>query len=231
MTVPLVLLPMLALAASPQLQGAIISGTGGTLTITRMPIATANGTIYRDITIQLQADENGNVSFAGGKPRQSAPPSAAQPTPVPGEPGLAEVQPLTQAPSKPIKVQQFKVGTYQGADGSLMKLVGGGNALLEGVPVWTFTAISGASAISSATWYEGLISDNPRHRKIQNAGITSLDYSYGTSDEGESRSFGAGALIGATMTGSTLTLVGFHKGCCSNGPVPTASLTYTYIGR
>lgn len=233
----LVLVSNAALAASPQLQGAIIVGSGGTLTITRMPITTANGIIYRDVTIQLQADENGNVSFARGRPGSPAPASSslAQPTPSAGEPvarepGLAEVQPLTQAPSKPVKVQEFRVGTYRGDDGSLMKLVGGGKAVLEGVPIWTFTAIDGSAAITSATWYEGLITDNPRQRKIQNAGITSLDYSYGTSDEGESRIFGAGALIGATMTGSTLTVVSFHKGCC-NGAVPTASLTYTYVGR
>ena len=238
-----------AFAATPQLENANIEGQGGTLTITRMPINTPTGTIYRDVVIQLQADDAGNVTFARGRlPAPASPaPAVAGRTPAPStlpeptvsgggaltqtEPGLSEVQPLTVSPSKPVKVQQFKEGTYQGNDGSLVHVTGGGNALLEGVPVWTLSSIGGSGALTSATWYEGLISDNPRERIIKRAGITSLDYAYGTSDQGDSGSFGSGALLGATQTGDTLTIVSYHRGCCSNGREPSASLTYKFIGR
>ena len=240
-----------ARAATPQLENANIEGQGGTLTITRMPIKTPSGTIYRDVVIQLQADDAGNVTFARGRlpatsgatiaGRAPAPANSPVTPPEPTvsgggaltqtEPGLAEVQPLTVSPSKPVKVQQFKAGTYQGNDGSLVHVTGGGNALLEGVPVWTLTAIGGSGALTSAIWYEGLISDNPRERVIKRAGITSLDYAYGTSDQGDGGSFGSGALLGATQTGDTLTIVSYHHGCCSNGREPTASLTYKFIGR
>ena len=238
-----------AFAATPQLENANIEGQAGTLTITRMPIKTPTGTIYRDVVIQLQADDAGNVTFARGRlpsppasgaavaGRAPAPAAPPEPTVTGGgtltqnEPGLSEVQPLTVSPSKPVKVQQFKEGTYQGNDGSLVHVTGGGNALLEGVPVWTLSAIGGSAALTSATWYEGLISDNPRERIIKRAGITSLDFAYGTSDQGDSGSFGSGALLGATQTGDTLTIVSYHRGCCSNGREPSASLTYKFIGR
>ena len=112
-----------------------------------------------------------------------------------------------------------------------MSVVGGSNALLEGVPVWTLKPLGNAGgALSDATWYEGLIDDNPRRHLIKNAGITSLDWAYGTSGSGDGL-FGSGALIGATQTGNTLTIVSFHHGCCSNSPEIRGTLTYTYTGR
>ncbi len=227
-----------AQSAEPRLQDAVIKAKGDTITISRLPIRTPSGTIYRDVTIQLHASEDGRVTLAtDGAGRALA--GAASPAPSrqvalravpsgaapPAEPGAIE---LPQRPSPPIVFQRFTAGTYTTPDGSLVQLQDRGRDLIHGVPSWS---LSGDGPISSATFYSGPPRLNPRSRRLARAGITSEQYAYGTSDSGTGDVFGSGALIGVVQNGRTLRVVSFHHGCCTDEDEPTSSVTYTLVGR
>ena len=50
--------------AITRLQDATVVARGTTIRITRLPIHTAGGTIYRDVTIELHVDQQGRVTLA-----------------------------------------------------------------------------------------------------------------------------------------------------------------------
>jgi hypothetical protein len=207
------LLAGFAQAAEPRLQDATIKGSGGTITISRLPVRTSHGTIYRDVTIELSVDEDGRVHFATGAPT------------TPGKPSPA----LVQAPSLPPRPQHFRPGTYEGSDGALMHLTV--TTQPDGPPAWHLSTLrAGSGTIEAASWQEGAIAENSHADIIRRAGITSQDYSYGLS-EGGSGAFGDGALLGAAQNGPTLVIVGFRHGCCTNMPVPAARRGFTFVGR
>jgi hypothetical protein len=209
-----------AQAAEPALQDATITGHGGTITISRLPVHTSHGTIYRDVTIELSVDEAGNVHFATGAAGAPGGPAGQGPM----------VQPaLVQAPSVPPTTQHFRPGTFESADGALMQLRL--RTASDGSQSWHFSTIrAGGSPIEEASWQEGAIADNPHAAIIRRAGIVSQAYSYGES-EGGSDAFTDGALLGATESGDTLTIVSFRHGCCTNTPKPSASWTLSWAGR
>ena len=65
--------PADAATPTPYLQDSTIVGSGGTLTITDMPVQTSTGSlVYKDVTIQLNAATNGNVTIAPGFPKEQA---------------------------------------------------------------------------------------------------------------------------------------------------------------
>ncbi len=217
--------------ATTRLQDAVVVAKGSTISITRLPIHTANGTIFRDVTIQLQVDSQGHVTLAtdaAGRAVAAGMPPAA--VPLPSVPSGAPIE-LAQRPSPPIVMQIFRAGTYAAPDGGLVRVEDRGNDLINHVPMWTLSA-DGASGLGSATWYSGPPQMNPRYRRLRTAGITDTSYAYGTSDSGTADLFGSGALIGVQQIGpSALRIVSFKHGCCTDMDAPTASLTLTYQGR
>ena len=226
--------------ATTRLQDAQLVARGNTIAITRLPIHTAHGTIYRDVTIELQVDAQGHVTLATDAAGRVV--AAGMPaTPLPARPSATAPQialrsvpsgqpiELPQAPSEPITYQRFTPGTYTAADGSLIQVQDRGMDLIHHVPAWTLTSPTGA-AITTATWYSGPPFLNPRSRRLKRANITGTQFAYGTSDEGSSPVFGSGALIGVREAGRTLTIVSFHHGCCTDEPEPVATLTFTRLG-
>ncbi len=207
-----------------------------TITISRLPIRTATGTILRDVTIELHATADGRVTLAtdgaGRALASSAPPGSANQVALRAVPSGTAQEPnaieLPQRPSPPIVFQHFTAGTYTTPDGSLVQLQDRGQDLVHGVPMWS---LSGDGPIASATFYSGPPRLNPRSRRLRNAGLTGEEYAYGTSDSGSSDVFGSGALIGVQQNGATLRVVSFHHGCCSDSNEPTSSVTYTQVGR
>ncbi len=199
--------------AEPLLQDATIKGSGGTITISRLPVRTSHGIIYRDVTIQLSVDEEGRVRFATGAPAAS------------GKAGPA----LVQSPSLPPRPQHFRPGTYEGSDGSLMYLAV--TTPPDGPKAWHLSTLrAGSGTIETASWQEGAIAENRHADIIRRAGITSQDYSYGLS-EGGAEAFGDGALLGAAQNGPTLVVVSFRHGCCTNTPAPAARRGFTFVGK
>ena len=136
---------------------------------------------------------------------------------------------LPQQPSPPIVFQKFTPGTYTAADGSLIQVEDRGMDLIHHVPSWSLSSPTGA-AITSAVWWSGPPFLSPRSNRLKRAQITGTDYAYGVSDEGSSSVFGTGALIGVKQVGSTLQIVSFHHGCCTDEEQPVGTLTFTKVG-
>jgi hypothetical protein len=222
--------------AEPRLQDATVVARGGTITISRLPIRTASGVIYRDVTIELHVDAAGRVTLAtdgagralAGRGAAAGPRVALQAVPSGTAAPEAGAIELPQRASPPTVFQHFTAGTYTTAGGSLVTLQDRGRDLVHGVPAWTLT---GDGPIASATFYSGPPRLNPRLARLQRAGITAEDYAYGTSDAGSEGVFGSGALIGVAQDGKTLRVVSFHHGCCTDYDHPTGSVTYTYVGH
>jgi hypothetical protein len=60
----------LAATPTPYLQDSTIVGSSGTLTATDVPVETSTGSlIYKDVTIELSAATNGNLTIASGDPK------------------------------------------------------------------------------------------------------------------------------------------------------------------
>ena len=226
----LLALPAAAQEATTRLQDAVVSARGSTISIRRLPIHTATGTIYRDVTIELRVDSQGRVSLAtdsAGRvvaPGMPAPPAQVALQSVPSG---APVE-LPQRPSAPIVMQIFRAGTYTAPDGSFVHVSDRGNDLVHHLPAWSLSADGGV--LASALWWSGPPEMNPKHARLKDADITGTDYAYGVSDTGNSEMFGSGVLIGVAQQGNTLRIVSYHHGCCSDQTTPVASLTYSYVG-
>ncbi len=239
--------------ATTNLKDATVVARGTTIRITRLPIHTAAGTIYRDVTIELHVDQQGRVTLAtdsAGRAMAAGVPAGAAPergaggpvSPASGParvalqsvpsgqaaPGAGAIE-LPQQPSPPIVYQTFTPGTYTAADGSLIQVESRGMDLIHHVPAWSLSSPTGA-AITSAVWWSGPPFLSPRSNRLRRAQITGTDYAYGVSDEGSGGVFGTGALIGVKQVGRTLEIVSFHHGCCTDEEQPVAMLSFTRIG-
>ncbi len=225
--------------ATTRLQDAQLVASGNTITISRLPIRTAHGTLFRDVTIELQVDAQGHVTLAtdsAGHAIASGMPAAAPAAPaqvalraVPSGQKPEQRLELAQRPSAPIVFQHFTPGTYTGADGSLIQVQDRGMDMVHHVPSWGLSSPTGA-AITAATWYSGPPFLNPRSSRLQRARITSTAFAYGIADEGGGGVFGTGALIGVRQDGPKLIIASFHHGCCTDEAEPVATLTFTRLG-
>jgi hypothetical protein len=224
--------PALAQTTLPRLQDATVVAKNGTISITRLPIQTPHGTIYRDITIELRVDATGHVTLTNAvpPPSPSAPAQMALPAVPSNTPAHQAAVDLPQQASPPVVYQHFTAGLYTAADGSLVQLQNRGMDLIHNVPMWTLKSADGTGAIDELTFYSGPPWLNPRAGLLKRAGITSQDFAYGTSDSGSGRMFGTGALIGVAQDGKTLRVVSFHHGCCANADTPSAELRFTRMG-
>jgi hypothetical protein len=220
--------------ATTRLQDATVVARDSTISITRLPIHTPNGTIYRDVTIELQVDAQGHVTLATNNAGRQGVPGVA---PAPGGQVALQSVPsggpanlpieLPQRESPPIVMQIFRAGTYSAPDGSLAHVQDRGNDLVHHVPLWSIAGDGGP--IVSAQWYSGPPFMNPRYKRLRAAEITSTDYAYGLTDAGSEGPFGSNAVIGVRQEGTNLRIVSFRHGCCSETSQPVASVLYTYV--
>jgi hypothetical protein len=194
-------------------QQASLTGTTNAINATNIPVVTSTGAVvYLNAKIQFNADANGNLTIASGFPQIS--------------------------PSPTLLTSGFKAGTYVGpstvAGGNAKITVSGPGVTDGGATMWSLTVASGGSSStypSSAIWYTGAIANNPNSARISQAGITSTAFSYGTSGAlGPNNCpwWFNGALIGASQTGNTLTLV-TYSGCSGDSATPADQITYTLV--
>lgn len=183
----------------PQFQYSAITGSGNTITATRVPITTSSGqVVYQDIVLQFDNDGNGNLTLMAGYPIMS--------------------------PSPNLLVSSFQAGKYVGpsnvAKGKASITVSGPGVVNGGSTAWSMLTTADADACTypvSATWYVGPIENNPLAARLKKVGITSTAWSYGVSGGGIASScggseyfhWGNGSIVGMSQVGDTITFASF----------------------
>jgi hypothetical protein len=189
------------------LQFSTLTGSGNTVTATWVPVVTAKGTIYKDITLLFDVDSAGTLTIAPGYPEVVASPS-----------------PL---------VSSFKAGEYVGP-GSMsnwLMTVSGPGVTTGGATEWSLAAVAGVPNYTypaSGTWYVGPIASNPFAARLKTAGITSTAWSYGIAGSATycgCPDWQSNTLIGVSQTGNALTIVSFTKNAVDHNE-PVDQITY-----
>jgi len=198
-------------------QNATLTSSGSTITATRVPVMISSTLIiYVDMTMQFNADANGNLTMA---------------------PGFPQI-----VPSPTLLTGNFKAGTYVAPStmfgGKGLFTVDGPGVSDGGATAWSLATASGASSNTSpqsAAWYVGPIANNPYADRIKNAGITSTAYTYGIAYDGLCCGPGwgygnsNGALIGVSRVGNTITMVSFTYGGNKDTSTPVSQMTLTLV--
>lgn len=207
-----------ALAAAAQAQTppyalfqySTLTASGNAITATWVPIVTANGTVYKNVTFLFDVDASGDLTLAAGYPQV--------------------------VPSPVVVVSSFKAGNYVGpstfGNGQFDITVSGPGVRSGGNTEWSLATTSGAYPYtypSSATWYVGPIASNPLAARLKAAGITSTAMSYGTATSGcECGQWGGNTLIGVSQIGGSITFTSFTLNGVDSGE-PVDQITYTPV--
>lgn len=193
-----------------EFQYATLTGANNTINATRVPIVTAGGTSYQDLTINLEVGANGQVSLGT----------------------------LTAVASPATQTAGFIAGTYVGPSnvcgGGATITVSGPGVGTGGTTIWTVQSAPGASGCTypaSGYWYVDAPTDsnNPLFARLKTASITSAEYSYGLLGPGGSGGgwFDGGAILGASQSGNSITFVSYSFDVVNDQSTPGGQITYT----
>lgn len=190
----------------PFLEDSSIYGTASVITVSRVPIKTADGIIYKDLTLTLASvDSNGTLK------------------------GTAKV---TQVVSPPLPTGSLMAGVYGRSDDTRnqFQLSGPGALGNTGEAIWTMVTVAGSPCSSPAVIYTGKLQQNPLYARLQAAGIKDTTYDYGVISSGAAcgEPWGQDYLIGLQQLGSQLVISSFT----SNGQdqsTPVARYVYNQI--
>jgi hypothetical protein len=180
-------------------QYATLTGSTNVINVTMLPVVTASGIVYKNVTVPLEVTVSnaGVVTLTTGTPTVVAAPTSivsnfvAGPYAGPGVTGTNETQLLTLA---------------------------GPGVTSGGATEWSVKTTPGATGCTfptTATFYVGPLPSNPLYPRLQKAGITSTAYSYGVMGsqvcdaEGASAWWYQGNIVGFSQTGNALTIVSF----------------------
>ena len=171
-------------------QDAGVATSTNTIDVTRVPVVNSKGTItYYDISLVFE--QSGS-----------------------GEPVLVSGSPVVATSAKPNSAN-FIAGTYIAPTGMFdnngIITVSGPSALAGGGTEWTLTLPSGAygeTYPNSAVWYVEPIASNPLAARIQKAGLTSTQYSYGVGNTFTDHWY-ENSLLGFSQSGNSLTITDF----------------------
>ena len=202
-----------ALTAYAQFQYATITGSTNILNVTMLPVVTAKGTIYKNLTLKVNVDANGDVTF--------------------------EAPSIVNA--KQILASSFKSGKYAGPssvnDGKNQITVTGPGVVAGGTTVWSAVSSSDPSVCSnpvSGTWYVGPIANNPLAARLKKAGITSTAYSWGVAGNpngpggcNPGLNWSNGSILGVSQTGNSITFSSFTSDASFDKNYPVDQITYT----
>lgn len=205
-------------APGPKFQYAAITGSGNTITISRVPVVNGSGqTVYQDMTIQFDSDGDGNLTVSSGSPVTSASPNLLTSSFQPGK----------------------YVGPKNAANGKASITVSGPGVVSGGSTAWSSTTNNDADPCSypvSATWYVGPLENNPMLGRLKKANITSTAWTYGITGGGIAFScggspyfnWGNGAIVGVSQTGNTITFASFTANSFDkDSPVDQITFTLT----
>lgn len=188
-----------------------IVGIGQTVTALRVPIETAAGTyVYKDVTIELNSDAKGNLTWATAEP--------------------------ISAVSPPLATSNVRAGVYvmtPTCPTCAIQIIGPTSIGDGGVGEWVITAVSGNTAALSppnpAIFYTGSLAASPLEARLKKAGLTSAQYVYavlGTSNYA-STNWTDNGLFGLRLVGNELVVTSFTD---TNGDhnVPVAQIIYMF---
>ena len=181
--------------ASPQdppyaeFQNSTLTGSGNTISTSRLPVVTSSGTDYFDVVLQFDVAADGTLTVSAGYPQVVKSPQTL--------------------------VGHFKAGTYLGPD-SPTELINVSNPGVAGggATVWSLGPASGASGClypNTATWYVvNALSASPLAARLKAAGITNtkLSYGIGSANCGSTR-WGTNSLLGFDQTGGSIAITSF----------------------
>jgi hypothetical protein len=192
-------------------QFSTITGSGNTIAATQLPVVTATGTIYQNVTLLFDVDSAGNLTLAPGYPM------------------------IVPSP-RPI-VSNFRAGTYVGPStilgGKATITVSGPSVGPGGSTQWAIAAANGADPCtypSSATWYVGPAANNPVAGRLKSVGITSTAVSYGTGGsqcDTDGDDWLKDSLLGFTQVGNMLTIYSYTFDTTGDSSKPLDQITYT----
>jgi len=194
-------------------QYSTLTGSGNTITANWVPVVTANGTIYENVTLLFDVDSSGNLTIAPGYPQMV----------------------MAQLP----RVTSFQAGTYVGPSsiygGQMIIIVSGPGIAPGGATEFALAAAAGANSNtfpSSGTWYVGTIANNPLAARLKAAGITSTAMAYGVGGSGcycsaDNYAWNQNVLMGASQVGNALTFYSFTDSNGKDYNEPLDQITYT----
>jgi len=197
-----------------QFQYATITGTNNVLNVTMLPVVTPKGTVYKNFTLQVSANAEGQIT----------------------------VESATAVPAPTTVVTAFKTGVYLGPSsinkGQNQITISGPGVVPGGTTVWSLTSSSDPNVCTypaSATWYVGSPTSlgNPLYARLKKAGITSTAYSYGSAGNLSNSScnpndaWSGGSLIGVSQTGNSITIASFTTLGFADQNSPKDQITYT----
>jgi len=189
-------------------QNSTLTGAGNTVTATWLPVITASGTSYVNLSIQFDVAPDGTLTVTPGYPQV--------------------------VPAPPILISKFRAGTYAGPsniyNGDFLVTVTGPGATVGGATEWSLAAASGASSCtypSDAWWYvfNGAMSQHPLATRLQAAGISQQTYKaymWGYSGDYSCNTvyWPTNTLLGLSQMGKTLSITSFtHSGQDQASPV------------
>lgn len=190
-------------------QYSTLTGSGNTVVATWVPVVTAKGTIYKDITLLFDVDSAGNLTLAPGYPEVVASPA--------------------------LTVSSFKAGKYVGPstilNGQATITVSGPGVTSGGATEWSLAAAPGAANCTyptTFTWYVGSLATNPLAARLKAAGITSTAWYYGVGTGVCYNDWYTNILIGISQVGNTLTIVSFTNNTGDHNE-PVDQITYTLV--
>lgn len=204
--------PTTSTTPEAEFQYSTLTGSGDTVLATRVPaIASTGATIYWDVTLLFDIDENGNLTLDPAYPQIVKSPNLITGNFVPGN----------------------YVGPSTVLNGEALITVAGPGVGPGGTTEWTLTTSPGAASCtypSTATWYVGSLASNPLSARLKKAGITSTAYSYGTGGSEDCYTdWETGALLGFSQVGNTITIYTFSADGTIDYNTPKDQITYTLI--
>jgi hypothetical protein len=173
-----------------------VIGSNKVITATQVPIQPSTGPlIYKDVTIQINVDAAGNLTYATTAP-------------------LATLSPMLSAST-------FRAGIYTDSSDSRFGIQVSGPSLVPGgggLAQWSLTSAPGLGCDppQPATFYTGPLASSPLAGRVKDAGITGItatQYSFGligTAGCGNGNWQNNG-LIGLTNVGGNLVIASFTQ--------------------
>ncbi len=189
-----------------------VIGLNKTITATQVPVQTSTGLIYKDVTIQINVDAAGNLTYATTSP-------------------LATLSPM-------LSPSTFRAGIYTNSSDNRYGLQVAGPSIIPGgggLAQWSISSAPGlaCSPPQPATFYTGPLDKSPLAARVSAAGITGItasQYSFGvigTPNCGNA-DWQNNGLIGLTNIGGNLVIASFTQSG-TDASTPYTQLTYVFL--